>query len=71
MSPNIKRLANLLQFSIPIHTYQPEILALYDAIAEQYYQRLLKSPTDQRLEIQKTSAQSTINLDHQHDHSND
>lgn len=35
--PSIKKLVNLIKFSIPVHTYQPELLALYDRISQVYY----------------------------------
>lgn len=41
--PALKKLVNLIRFSIPAHTYQPELLALYDRITEIYYDYLFRN----------------------------
>jgi hypothetical protein len=56
--PVLKKLVNLIQFSIPIHTYQPEILALYDRISEIYYDYCFRNS----LPPKKTAVESHVSL---------
>jgi len=54
-SPLLKKLINLIQFSIPVHTYSQDLLELYDKINQSYYNFLL--------EMKVTDVnESTINL---------
>lgn len=46
--PALKRLVNLIKFSIPVHTYQPELLALYDRINELYYDYIFRNSLQQK-----------------------
>lgn len=46
-SPLIRKLANLINFSIPLHTFAPPLLLLYDRITLHYHSAL--PPDDQTL----------------------
>jgi hypothetical protein len=41
--PGLKKLVNLIKFSIPVHTYQSDLLTLYDRISEVYYDYLFRN----------------------------
>lgn len=40
--PSLRKLLSLLKFGIPLHTFQPEPLALYDRISQVYYDYLFR-----------------------------
>jgi hypothetical protein len=42
-APSIQKLVNLIKFAIPVHTYQPELLALYEHISETYYAYIFRN----------------------------
>jgi hypothetical protein len=45
-SPLIKKLINLIKFSIPLHTFSADLLQLYDSINQSYYDSLLQTKVD-------------------------
>lgn len=57
-SPLLPKLRTLLEFAIPVHTFQPDIQELYKEISEFYHSRLLKKP---RRRLSDEPVQQTAN----------
>ena len=46
----LRKLVNLIKFSIPVHTFQPDLLALYEQISEAYHTYIFRHSLPPRTE---------------------
>ena len=59
----LRKFVNLIKFSIPVHTFQPDLLALYEQISEAYHTYIFRHSLQPPLEtIQKNNDSFTSAL---------
>lgn len=47
-APGLKKLTNLIKYSIPVHTFPSDLLALYELISDTYYSYIFRNQLGRR-----------------------